>query len=478
MRPNHIYHIFPLGALRNTSGDNPKVNASYVPRRNICELSSLIPHLQSLRVDSILLGPIFKSETHGYDVTDMYHLDPRLGNDEDLKIMVRDFHNAGLHVFFDAVWNHSSRHHFAYRDLREKGQNSTYAGWYRNPRFNTPNLCGDSFTVDCWAGFQELPAFNLRNPEVERELIHNAEYWMDEFGIDGIRIDAAEDMDLEFLRHLASACHQKRPDFWMMGEVVFGDPRRWLEAGLNSVTNYQTYKSCWSSLNDGNMFELAYNLNQFFDDKNGTCKGARLQLFNENHDTNRIYSQLKNKQDNFVQHLLFYTLPGVPTLYYGEEFGLDAKKGGSDDWNLRPPMYMESGHIRFDNYPKSANALPEMSNSANQENLLSEIRHLASVHLDCTALREGGYQQEFVHSQQFAFWRTHQNGDALVLINQQDAPVQFEIDLRKHLTHAQQVSSLKNLRDLLSNDYIKINNSKITVLIPPKWGRILVPSGI
>ena len=449
MRPNHIYHVFPLGALR-------------APYRNIRELTSLIPHLQSLRVDSILLGPIFKSETHGYDVTDMYHLDPRLGNDDDLKIMVRDFHNAGLHVFFDAVWNHSSRHHFAYKDLREKGRISPYADWYRNPRFNAPNLCGDSFTVDCWAGFQELPAFNLRNPDVERELIHCAEYWMDEFDIDGIRIDAAEDMDLEFLRHLAGACHQKRPDFWMMGEVVFGDPSRWLKAGLDSVTNYQTYKALWSSINDGNMFELAYNLNQFFDDKSGTCKGARLQLFNENHDTNRIYSQLKNKQDNFVQHLLFYTLPGVPTLYYGEEFGLDAKKGGSDDWNLRPSLDLA----------KFANQTP-----ASQENLLSEIRHLAGIRLDCDALRDGGYQQEFVHSQQLAFWRTHQNGDALVLINQQDAPVQFEIDLHKHLAHAQQANSLKNLRDLLSNEHFKINNGKITVLIPPKWGRILVPSG-
>ena len=450
MRPNHIYHVFPLGALR-------------APYRNIRELTSLIPHLQSLRVDSILPGPVFKSETHGYDVTDMYHLDPRLGNNEDLKIMVRDFHNAGLHVFFDAVWNHSSRHHFAYKNLREKGQNSPYANWYRNPRFNMPNLCGDAFTVDCWAGFQELPAFNLRNPDVERELIHCAEYWMDEFDIDGIRIDAAEDMDLDFLRHLATACLRKRPDFWMMGEVVFGDPRRWLEAGLNSVTNYQTYKSCWSSLNDGNMFELAYNLNQLFDDKSGTCKGARLQLFNENHDTNRIYSQLKNKQDNFVQHLLFYTLPGVPTIYYGEEFALNATKGGCDDWNLRPSLDLA----------KFANQTP-----AGQENLLSEIHHLASVRLDCDALREGGYQQEFVHSQQFAFWRTHQNGDALVLINQQDAPVQFEIDLRKYLARTQQVNTLKILRDSLSNDYIKINNSKITVLIPPKWGRILVPSGI
>lgn len=464
MRPNHIYHVFPLGALRNTAdGVNSNANISCAAYRNICELTSLIPHLQSLRADSILLGPIFKSETHGYDVTDMYHLDPRLGNDDDLKQMVRDFHDAGFHVFFDAVWNHSSRHHFAYRDLREKGQNSPYAGWYRNPRFNAPNLCGDSFTVDCWAGFQELPAFNLRNPDVERELIHCAEYWMDEFGIDGIRIDAAEDMDLEFLRHLASACHQKRPDFWMMGEVVFGDPMRWLEAGLNSVTNYQTYKSCWSSLNDGNMFELAYNLNQLFDDKSGTCKGARLQLFNENHDTNRIYSQLKNKQDNFVQHLLFYTLPGVPTIYYGEEFALNATKGGCDDWNLRPSLDLA----------KFANQTP-----AGQENLLSEIRHLASVRLDCDALREGGYQQEFVHSKQLAFWRTHQNGDALVLINLQDAPVQFEIDLRNHFTRTPKMNSLKNLRDLLSNEFIKINNSKITVLIPPKWGRILVPSGI
>ncbi len=103
------------------------------------------------------------------------------------------------------------------------------------------------------------------------------------------------------------------------------------------------------------------------------------------------------------------------------------------------------------------------------------MRHLAATRLDCHALREGGYQQEFVHSLQLGFWRTHQNGDALVLINLQKNPVQFEIDLRKHFKNNTRPCSM---RDLLSNEHFKISNSKITVLIPPKWGRILVPSGI
>jgi len=452
MRPNHIYHVFPLGCLRNGG--------------SIRDLVSIIPHMQALRVDSIMLGPVFKSETHGYDVTDMYQLDPRLGNNADLKQMVNDFHDAGFHVYLDAVWNHSSRHHFAYRNLREQGRHSPYANWYRNINFNKPNLCGDSFTVDCWAGFQELPAFNLKNPDVERELIHCAEYWMDEFGIDGIRIDAAENMDLGFLKHLADACHQKRPDFWMMGEVVFGDPRRWLEAGLNSVTNYQTYKSCWSSLNDGNMFELAYNLNHFFNDDNGTCKASRLQLFNENHDTNRIYSQLKDKSLNFAQHLLFYTLPGVPTLYYGEEFSLSANKGGCDDWNLRPAIHTKNGKIHFD--------AAGCHTPAGQENLLAEIQHLAATRLDCDALRDGGYQQEFVHSLQLGFWRTHHKRDALVAINLQDAPVQFEIDLRKHFGKGESVPAYwQNLLDT-SKTY-PVKKATLTLQIPPKWGCILTP---
>ncbi|SHL25318.1 alpha-amylase family glycosyl hydrolase [Fibrobacter sp. UWEL] len=461
MRPNHIYHVFPLGALRNG---------------NIRELTSIIPHMQSLRMDSIMLGPIFKSETHGYDVTDMYQVDPRLGNNEDLKQMVRDFHEAGFHVYLDAVWNHSSRHHFAYKDLREKGRNSPYAAWYRNPNFDKPNLCGDTFTVDCWAGFQELPAFNLQNPEVERELIHCAEYWMDEFDIDGVRLDAAENMDLGFLKHLADACHRKRPDFWMMGEVVFGDPTRWLDAGLNSVTNYQTYKSLWSSINDGNMFELAYNLNRFFDDKSGICRNSRLQLFNENHDVSRIYSVLKNKADNYLQHFLFYTLPGVPTLYYGEEFGLDATKGGSDDWNLRPAMHVENGNILFEGSLGETQA----KSRPGKENLLAVIRHLASVRQDSSALREGGYQQEFVHSRQLAFWRTHQDGDVLVVANLQDAPVQFEIDLRKHFGCG---SIPPKWADLMNPHKTLIPSGGsstriLTLQIPSKWGCILIPSGI
>jgi len=469
MRPNHIYHVFPLGSLNE---DNNGF-------RNLRDLLALIPHLQSLRADSILLGPIFKSETHGYDVTDMYQVDPRLGCNEDLKETVHRFHDAGFHVFLDAVWNHSSRHHFAYRDLREKGRNSPYANWYRNIRFDCPNLCGDSFTVDCWAGFQELPAFNLQNPDVERELIHCAEYWMDEFGIDGIRIDAAENMDLNFLRHLATACHNKRDDFWMMGEVVFGEPRRWLDAGLNSVTNYQTYKSLWSSLNDGNMFELAYNLNQLFDDNSGSCRGARLQLFCENHDVSRIYSILKNKSHNFLEHLLLYTLPGVPALYYGEEFALDAVKGGSDDWNLRPSMKVEKDRIQFT--LKGENLLEKKD--VGQENLLAEIKHLAAVRLDSDALRDGGYQQEFVQSMQLAFWRTYQKdevcSDALVLANLQDAPVQYEIDLQKHFRERGCNTIPAEWRNLLNSaDSFTMKNGKLTVIIPAQWGSVLVPKGI
>jgi len=492
MRPNHIYHVFPLGSLRNCNGTTSDNVAGY---RSLRDLAALIPHMQKMRMDSIMLGPVFKSETHGYDVTDMYQVDPRLGKNDDLKQMVRDFHEAGFHVYLDAVWNHSSRHHFAYRDLREKGQKSIYANWYRNINFKKPNLCGDSFTVDCWARFQELPAFNLQNPDVERELIHCAEYWMDEFGIDGIRIDAAENMDLDFLRHLADVCHQKRADFWMMGEVVFGDPRRWLDAGLDSVTNYQTYKSLWSSINDRNMFELAYNLNQLFDDRNGSCRGARLQLFNENHDVSRIYSMLKNKGDNFLQHLLFYTLPGVPTIYYGEEFALDATKGGCDDWNLRPSLHVENGVLRFG---EERNGLSDCQadscglvvsgyrftsgcrTPAGQENLLAEIQHLAGIRHDCSVLRDGGYQQEFVHSLQLAFWRTHKDSDALVIVNLQGDAVQFEVDLHKHLRSTQGLRTIPSRWKNLLNpaQSFSAESGIITLQVPPKWGCIIVPCGI
>lgn len=438
--PEHLYHIFPLGALRRPGGGY----------ENLSALSRWIPHLKSLNVDTVLLGPVFRSESHGYDVTDLREVDPRLGSREDLKNLVAEFHRAGIRVVLDAVFNHTSRRHFAYLDLFAHGPRSRYAGWFRDVRWGVRNPCGDPFTVSGWAGFPELPEWNLSSPELRDELLDIARLWITDFGIDGMRLDAAESMDRGFLRCLADFCHGLKADFWMMGEVVFGDARLWLrEAGLDSVTNYEGYKSLWSSFNEGNFFEIAYSLSRLSADRTGICRDDRLLLFNENHDVSRVASVLKNRAHLYPLHLMHYLLPGVPSLYYGEEWGFRGVKvkGAPDDWNLRPSV---------PSVPPSE--IPE-------PDLLPCVRRFAALRRNSPALREGGYRQISVDARQIAFMRTHEAGSVLCIVNSAGEKVTLDLSLGE-------VGGM--LRDILDpgNPSIPVGNGRVRVTVPGNWGRV------
>jgi cyclomaltodextrinase / maltogenic alpha-amylase / neopullulanase len=441
--PNHIYHIFPLGALRKEGGGY----------RNLATLAEWIPHLQSLRIDSVLLGPVFQSETHGYDVTDLRRVDPRLGSWEDLQHLVQAFHAAGIGVILDAVWNHTSRMHYAYRDLLALGPRSKYANWYRNVRWGVRNLCGDPFTVDAWAGFQDLPELNLLEPEVQNEIIDIASLWIRELRIDGVRLDAADVMDRGFLRRLSDACHAQKENFWMVGEVVNGDYRLWIQdAGLDSVTNYEGYKSLWSSFNDANFFEIAYSVNRLSGDDSGLCRGDKLLLFNENHDVARLASVLKKPEHLYPLHLLHYTLPGIPSLYYGEEWGFQGVKGKTDDWDLRPAM---------PTIPPTKIPQPD---------LLHNLQRLAEFHMDNVALREGGYFPIFVSAEQIAFVRTYGKESLLVVVNASDKAVNLNLDLTK----VNLVTSKGGLTDILNRDSpgVPLEKGHLKVTVPAYWGRV------
>jgi hypothetical protein len=185
--PNHIYHLFPLGALYD------KANHSY---RSIREIESWIDHWKRLHIDTVLLGPVFESVSHGYDTVNWRRVDPRIGSSEDLQFLIHRLHENDIRVVLDAVWNHTSRKHFAYRDLQEKGMHSKYADWFRQIDWNKPNKCGDSFTVEGWNGFQELPQLNLNSSSVQQEIMDVASLWIESLDIDGVRLDAAQ-----------SACH-------------------------------------------------------------------------------------------------------------------------------------------------------------------------------------------------------------------------------------------------------------------------------
>jgi glycosidase len=437
-----FYHVYPLGML-----GAPARNDRHAPvTRRLTELIDWIPHWQSLGINALYLGPVFESSTHGYDTIDYFKVDRRLGDAATLAELVKACHAGGIRVILDAVLNHVGRDHWIFQDVRRHGQASQYTDWISGLRFDKKSPCGDPFTYDAWAGHYELVKLNLKHPGVQQHLLDAVDAWMTELDIDGLRLDAADVMDLDFLRTLSAHCRARKADFWLMGEVVHGDYAKWANPDtLDATTNYHAYKGLWSSHNDRNYFEIAHTLNRQFG-PGGDYRGLPLYAFVDNHDVNRIASQLKQKSHLFPLHVLLFTMPGAPSIYYGSEWAIEGKKAKTTDAPLRPPL-----SLRAEAHP-----------------LASTIAKLSKIRQSLPALRRGQYRQLLVGREQFVFERQVDGERVVVALNAGDNAVGVALDLPG-------VRDGKLVDVLNGEEAFTVSNGKAAIgPLHPHWGRVLV----
>ena len=249
-----FYHIYPLG-LTGAPPQNPYGE----PAHRLNGLLPWIGHIRDIGCTGLYIGPLFESVGHGYETTDYRRVDSRLGDNEDLKRFVAACHDAGVRVILDGVFNHTGRDFFAFRDLREHREGSPYRDWYCNVNFWGNNEFNDGFSYDNWGGYNLLAKLNLRNPQVRDYLLDTVRMWVREFDIDGLRLDAADVLDFDFMRQLRETTDSLKADFWLMGEVIHGDYARWAnDRTLHAVTNYHLHKALFSAHNDHNYFEIAH----------------------------------------------------------------------------------------------------------------------------------------------------------------------------------------------------------------------------
>ncbi|MBC7961261.1 MAG: alpha-amylase, partial [Vallitaleaceae bacterium] len=314
----NFYHIYALGFC---NAEKRRVKHAYPISHRLSAVVDYIPTLKRLGTTAIILGPLFQSESHGYDTIAYDQVDQRLGDEADLKNLVHVCHQNEIRVVSDCVFNHVGRGHFAFQDLREKGRDSAYVDWFKGIDFSKSNPCQDPFDYETWDGHYDLVKLNLKNEEVKRYLIDVALKWIHTYDFDGLRMDAANVMDQNFLRDLSRACKGVKSEFIMIGEVVGGDYVGLAKSGeFDALTNYECYKGLYSSLNDRNYFEIAYALNRQFGEQ-GIMKDIGLYNFVDNHDVNRVASNLLKESHLYPLYLLLYTMPGIPSVYYLSEYG-------------------------------------------------------------------------------------------------------------------------------------------------------------
>ena len=389
-----FYHIYPLGLT-----GAPKQNDYAEPVHRLNTLLPWIDHIKEIGCTALYIGPLFESVGHGYETTDYKKLDSRLGTNEDLTAFVKACHDKEIKVIFDGVFNHTGRDFFAFKDIQQNRENSRYLNWYCNVNFWGNNEYNDGFSYDNWGGYNLLVKLNQRNPEVQDYICDVIRYWVSEFDVDGIRLDAADVLDFDFMRALRRTAEEVKPDFWLMGEVIHGDYSRWVNGEtLHSVTNYALHKALYSGHNDHNYFEIAHTVKYLQNMGN-------LDLYNfvDNHDVERIHTKLSNKAHFTPVHILLYTLPGVPSIYYGSEFGIEGRKERSSDDSLRPAL-------NITDYKDAVTSNP----------CTALISALGKIRQNTPALSYGSYKELQLTNRQFAFARDLDSVRVIVTVNNDD----------------------------------------------------------
>ena len=395
-----FYHIYPLGLCGCPHDNNGETGAHFD------KLNEWAEHAKRIGCNAIYIGPLFESGSHGYDTTDYRLVDRRLGTNDDFKQFVKNCHANDVKVIVDGVFNHTGRDFFAFQDIKQNRENSRYKDWYCNVNFWGNNEYNDGFSYDNWGGYNLLAKLNLWNPEVRNYHLETVKFWVEEFDIDGIRLDAADVLDFGFMKELRSFCNGLKPDFWLMGEVIHGDYSRWANNDmLHSVTNYELHKGLYSGHNDHNYFEIAHTIKRL----NGIVGDKKLYTFCDNHDVARIYSKLNNKAHMYNVAILVYTVPGIPSIYYGSEFGIPGNKENGSDWNLRPDLNLAD----FD----EKDELPA---------LYTTLGHLKQRFPELTY---GDYRELYLTTGQFAFARCLDGRAVVTALNNADNGAHMEINL-------------------------------------------------
>ena len=442
-----FYHIYPLGML-----DAPKVNDYSEVVHRLRELDKWIGHIKGIGCNAIYIGPLFKSVGHGYETTDYKTLDNRLGDNEDLKNFVANCHKEGIRVILDGVFNHTGRDFFAFKDIQANRENSRYKDWYCNVNFYGNNEYNDGFSYDNWGGYNLMAKLNQRNPEVKNYIADVIRYWVSEFDIDGLRLDAADVLDFDFMQMLHGVAAEVKADFWLMGEVIHGDYSRWVnDHTLHAVTNYTLHKALFSGHNDHNYFEIAHTVRRLYEMGGNRVDGLGLYNFSDNHDVARIVNKLDNRANYLPVHILVYTLPGVPSIYYGSEFGIEGEKyrGGPDD-AIRPALdFRDLDGVYKDNAYASV------------------ITAIARVRQEVKSLSYGEYREVSLTNRQFVFSRGGGEDIAIIAVNNDENPASV---WGNNLPDG-------DYKGLLKGIDMKIVNGGFSVEIPANSGEIWVKAG-
>ncbi len=404
-----FYQIYPLGfcGAPFENDERAEIQEEQEKEHRILKVLDWTDHIEKLGCDAVYFSPVFDSDTHGYNTRDYRRIDCRLGNNDDFRQVCSTLHERGIRVVLDGVFNHVGRGFWAFRDVLEKREASPYKDWF-HINFGGNSNYNDGLWYEGWEGCFDLVKLNLRNEQVVSHIFECVKGWVEEFNIDGLRLDVAYCLDRDFLRRLREFTSTLKEDFFLVGETLHGDYNQWMnDQACHSVTNYECYKGLYSSFNSMNMFEIIHSLKRQFGPENWTLyKGKHLLSFVDNHDVTRVASILTQPSHLPLIYTLMYTMPGIPIIYYGSEWGAKARKQEGD----------QALRACFDK--------PEWTP------LCDHIAALSKAERENKALQYGNFKDLVLTNKQCIFEREFEDNRIIVAINAEEGEYRADFNAR------------------------------------------------
>lgn len=455
-----FYQIFPE---RFDNGNKANDPANVIPwggkpewfnymGGDIAGIRKHVDHIAGLGVQGIYLNPIFEGPSnHGYETTDYLKVAKRMGTNADLRDLVRALKARGVKTVLDGVFNHTATDFFAFKDLRDRGAESKYRDWYFPKSF--PIQVGNPPNYEAWFGFPSMPKVNLRNPEARAYMLNVPKFWHQEAGIDGWRLDVANEVEMDFWRDFRKTVKGLSSELWIVGEV-WGDARQWLKGDQwDSSMGYQFRDAALKFIAEG-----VTTPTQFLDSLFGVYDSyppqvsRNLMSLLSSHDTPRFLTLCKGDQDlALLGASLQLTWPGSPSIYYGEELGME---GAADPDNRRG---MEWQRLRVDNP------------------FLVHYKKLLALRSKSAALRTG--EPVRLHTDDangtLAFARIERSEVAIIAANRSGKSQTISIPLKPLDV---EVQKLGEFEDGLGDAPVRRSGDQLVITLSPRSAAVLLPA--
>jgi neopullulanase len=422
-------------------------------------------YLMDLGINAIYFTPIFQSASnHRYHTHDYEKVDPMLGGNSALRRLIDEAHARGIRVVLDGVFNHASRGFFQFHDIMENGPNSAYLDWFHVEGFPLNAYDTDKKpNYGAWWGLPALPKFNTDCPEVREFLWAIGRKWVD-FGIDGWRLDVANEIDDEpFWREFRDRVKGANPDAYIVGEV-WTEAVRWLKGDMwDAVMNYQFTRACISFFIGSNVDEDEMRRTCLYPPHSPGAEAFRKAIEHliaiydpavtavmlnllDSHDMTRFVTLARGDRSALRLATAFQmTYPGAPSIYYGDEIGMQ----GAHD-------------------PANRGAFPWHKPDTWDTELLHDFQRLIAIRRRRPALRRGSFQ--ILHAGGDVFVHARQLGDETVIAAFNATRSTRRLDLAMQGL----VGDGTIVEDVWNHQGIRVENGRLNRLeLPPRSALIL-----